>query len=123
MVTRIFHYVMIAGVIILSMWLTCIAALISFAAFANYDDIRDNLGNRYIDGYYVTHGEDTDDVGRNYMTSEPHTEHWYSRVGIWLFEWALLLLFVFIPAATWFACAGGIKALERERPPSTYTNP
>lgn len=74
---------------------------ISFVSFAHYDQIRDAVGHKFISGYYVSYDEDTDDYGRPYRASEPHTEYWYSRFGLWLFEWLFLGACIFLPFITW----------------------
>lgn len=94
--------------------LTCIMAFISMGFFANYEHIRDTVGYHFIEGYRVSHYEDTDDFGRSYLDSEVHTGHWYSKFGLWLFEIAWLLLVVLLPCVTWVGCTKGIEALKRE---------
>ena len=88
---------------------------ISFAAFAHYERIRDALGHKLVSGYYVSYYEDTDDSGRAYRASDPHTEHWYSRVGIWLAEWLFLAACAGLPYITWRVADQAVNAAAKRQ--------
>lgn len=93
--------------------LISISVAISFASFAHFEQIRDAVGHALVEGYYVTYCENTDDSGRPYRDSEPHTAHWYSRAGLWLFEWIFLGACVGLPTITWVGANGAVnKAVE-----------
>lgn len=77
------------------------AALISVSLIFHYGKIRDTIGHQYIDGYYTTTYIDVTDAGQQIMRSDPHTAHWYSRVGLWLFEWVFMAACICIPVLTW----------------------
>jgi hypothetical protein len=94
--------------------LTGIAVAVAFGAFTFHDRIRDAVGHRFVDGYSVTYYEDTDDSGRPYRASEPHTAHWYSRLGLWSFECFLLGACGLIPAITWTGANNAVKEAVRE---------
>lgn len=81
--------------------LLAVVVSISFVSFAHYDRIRDAVGHKFVSGYYTSYYEDTDDYGRPYSASEPHTAHWYSRFGLWLFEWLFLGACISLPFITW----------------------
>lgn len=85
------------------------AIVISVGCFFHYDGIRDAIGHRYIDGYYTTTYDDVTDSGQQTTGTEPHTAHWYSRIGLWLFEWGFLATCFLIPVLTW---GGSNKALS-----------
>jgi hypothetical protein len=74
---------------------------ISFVSFANYESIRDTVGHRFVPGYYVTYVEETDDDGRPFRASVPHTDHWYTRGALWLSEIGLLGAWITFPIITW----------------------
>ena len=89
---------------------------LSFASFVHYDLIRDFIGQRIVDGYEVRYYEDTDEYGRTSMAADVSTDHWYSRLGLWLFEWGFLGICAAIPYATWLATNRAINAATLESP-------
>lgn len=90
-----------------------LAAFLSFASFANYDRIRDAVGRELIDGYTVTHYEDTDDAGDPYTASRASTSHWYSQFGLWVLEWVFVVLWLVVPYAVWVILSSAIKLTDR----------
>ena len=74
---------------------------LSFISFADYDRIRDSVGERLVDGYVATYSDDTDDYGRPTRSADVSTSHWYSKLGLWVFEWIFLGACVLLPYATW----------------------
>lgn len=81
--------------------LMTIVVSISILSFAHYERIRDTLGRRFVSGYYITYVEDTDDEGRPFRTSVPHTDHWYTRLSLGLAEICILGAWVTLPVITW----------------------
>jgi len=78
-----------------------IVVSISILSFAHYGKIRDAVGRRFVSGYYVDYVEDTYDEGRPFRESVPHTDHWYTRVGLGLAEICILGALVTLPVMTW----------------------
>ena len=68
--------------------------LVSFLGMIFYgDSFVDYVGYNYVDGFSVEHymtccGDD----GGPYPASDIRTSHWYSRVGLWMLMWVLILL-------------------------------
>jgi hypothetical protein len=95
--------------------LVAVTVSISFVSFTHYDRIRDAIGHRFVSGYYVSYYEDTDDYGRPYRASEPHTAHWYSRFGLWMFEWLFLGACVGLPFIIWRSVNSAVDEAVKER--------
>jgi hypothetical protein len=57
-----------------------VAAVVSLSlvSFAHYNQIRDSVGQRFVDGYKVGYYEDVDDVGRPVRAASVSTSHWYA---------------------------------------------
>jgi hypothetical protein len=81
--------------------LMAIVVSISILSFTHYEKIRDAVGRRFVSGYYVTYVEDTDEEGRPFRASVPHTDHWYTRVALGLAEVCILGAWVTLPVITW----------------------
>lgn len=106
--------VSVSGLKTLRNALMSVSVVISFASFAHFEQIRDAVGHAVVEGYYVTYYEDTDDSSRPYRGSELHTAHWYSRAGLWLFEWLFLGACVGLPSITWVGANGAVKKTIEE---------
>jgi hypothetical protein len=86
----------------------------SIAAFTQFGRMRDSLCHRYVEGCHIEYYEDTDDAGRPTTGSSISTAHWYSRVGLWVFEWVVMLAVVILPGITWYACTEVVKKASAE---------
>lgn len=82
------------------------------------NNLRDTIGHRFVEGYWVEYHEveDTDDYGRpdTILAREFGADHWYALVGLWVFEFSLLIPVIGLPYLTWYACTKAIKASEKE---------
>ena len=87
---------------------------ISFASFSHYDRIRDSLGKQFVDGYEVGYYEDTDEYGRLFRAADVSTQHWYSRFGLWLFEWVFLGMCLALPYVTWRLASRAVDKAIRQ---------
>ncbi len=94
--------------------LVAVVVLFSFTFFANYNHIRDYVGQRLVDGYQVEYYTDTDEVGRPHRAASVSTSHWYSRFGLSLFECAFLGACVVLPYVTWRAANRAVKKATKE---------
>lgn len=90
----------IGGIKFLNAILLAIAFILSLSFLISYEQIRDTVGKKYVEGYYVTDYETTGDSGETIEATAPHTAHWYSRFGLWLLEWLYLGLCIGIPLIT-----------------------
>jgi hypothetical protein len=61
--------------------------LLSLLILLNWENIRDKVGKRYVQGYFATH----DFV---------YAEHWYAERAMWLFEVVVVLAIFAFPAFT-----------------------
>lgn len=74
---------------------------IGFIFFANYNMLRDNIGKKYVEGYYSEYYEYSDEYGRPSMGVTVSTKHWYTRILLWAGEWGFMLLIFGIPYLTY----------------------
>lgn len=94
-----------------------IVAATSFCFLIEYDHIRDSLGQQFIAGYEAHYYEDANEYGRPFMAVDISTGHWYSRFGLWLFEWAFLSAGFVLPFLTWRAASRAVdKAIQYHSP-------
>ncbi len=98
------------------------AVFLSFSAFAHFGLIRDVIGERFVAGYHVNYYEDSDEYGRPFRASDTVTDHWYSKVGLWVFEWAFLAGCVGIPYLTWKQAELAIKETKRRQAEDATAN-
>ena len=74
---------------------------ISFLFFGHFDQIRDRIGQDYVEGYAVEYTPGFDDVGRPVRGVSVTTDHWYSQVGVWFFGASYFAACIGLPYATW----------------------
>lgn len=91
-----------------------IVMAVSFASFANFDRIRDSIGNFFVDGYEVIYYEVADEYGRPTTASDVSTVHWYSKFVLWIFEWSFLGVCVAIPYVTWYGASRAVDEAIRQ---------
>lgn len=109
------YYLSISSLKIARTILFGVVIVLSFASFAHYDRVRDYLGQQFVEGYEVKYYEDSDDNGRPTTAADVSTEHWYSRFGLWLFEWIFLGACVVLPYVTWRASSRAVENATQQR--------
>jgi hypothetical protein len=95
--------------------LTTVAVLIAFVLFANYENLRDQFGERYIQGYQVTYYTDSDDYGRPTRESDIHAHNFSAQVFLWLAQWVLIAFCIGVPILTWKVSSIAVAALENQK--------
>jgi hypothetical protein len=83
------------------------SALLSLAGLANFDQIRDSIGKRYVSGYVAVPDVDYDSYGAPFRTTTVFTDQWYTRYALGLFEWTFILACFGLPALTHIAVKRG----------------
>lgn len=83
---------------------------ISFAMFADFNEVRNRFGQRFVAGYHHWEvGVGTEDYADIWATKRPS-----GRWGLELFEFALVLGMIGLPAVTWKAATSAIYKKEAE---------
>jgi len=73
--------------------------LLSILIFLNWQRLRDDIGRRYVQGYFVTHDTEITENGPQ-RTSMAYAEHWYAQHAISLLEAGLLVGIFGFPTIT-----------------------
>ncbi len=103
------------GITLFRGFLTTVAVLIAFVLFANYENLRDQFGERYIQGYQVTYYTDSDDYGRPTRESDIHAHNFSAQVFLWLAQWVLIAFCIGVPILTWKVSSIAVAALENQK--------
>jgi hypothetical protein len=96
--------------------LIAVAAAISFAMFANHDQVRNKIGRRYVEGYRYWRAEpEIDDSGQPYYPGDNWSaKNSAGRWGLNLFGLGLLVGVFAVPAGTWKISAAAINRKRHE---------
>lgn len=96
--------------------LMAIVIAISFAMFANHDQVRNRVGKRFVEGYTNWRAEpEIDDYGREYYPEDDWTaKNRTGRLGLELFGLMMLGAVFGLPALTWTATNSAICKREAE---------
>ena len=92
-----------------------IAIAISLGFFFHYGNMRDSVGRQYVEGYYTTTSPDVTDSGQQTTSTDAHTAHWYSALGLWAGGWVLIIMCFAIPVLTWRGANEAIREATVER--------
>ena len=68
---------------------------------ADYDHLRDEQGERYLDGYTVFYYEDTDEYGRPYRAADASANGSSGKVILYLYQWVMIGMCIGMPVLTW----------------------
>ncbi len=96
-------------------FLTTVAVVIAFVLFADYEHLRDQFGETYIQDYQITYYTDSDDYGRPTRESDVHTQNFSAQVFLWLAQWVLIALCIGVPILTWKASSIAVAAWENQK--------
>lgn len=81
--------------------MTVVVITLSILVFINHTLIRDDFGYKFIKGYYTFYIENSDEIGRMYMSSEYGTSTLLGKIAVWLFNWLVFILCITMPIVTW----------------------
>jgi hypothetical protein len=85
---------------------------LSVLVFLNWKEIRNDVGMRYVQGFYAAR-----------YTSIVYADHWYAERAMWLFEVAMVLGILAFPAITLVSTEKALNYHEAEEARSKAGNP
>ena len=92
-----------------------IAVAMSILFFAHYDHLRDELADRYLDGYSVYYYKDTDEYGRPHRAADASANSFSGKVILYLSQWVMIGMYIGIPVLTWKIASASIQSYERRK--------
>jgi len=104
--------------------LMSLAVILSFCAFANDDHVRDTLGYRYVQGYYVDSYEDYDsDTGQPYLATDAHADRSRDFALLEFALWVYLAACIGVPWVTWRYASAVCAMAERRKQAQPQQSP
>ncbi len=91
------------------------AVAISFLFFAHYDFLRDQFGQRYLDGYSVYYFKDVDEFGRPLRAADASADSFSGKALLYLSQWVTIGMCIVIPVLTWKTASASISLSEKRK--------
>jgi len=103
------------GIVCFRGFLLAISILISFGLFSNYDNIRDQLGARYLKNYKVEYHSDSDIYGRPISESYVYSKGLSAKFILWASQYILIIFCIGMPVLTWKSTSHLIKDWDNQK--------